>query len=616
MGNKTNLPLELSSLVGRDSELSELRNNLKEQRLVTLSGPGGTGKTRLAKKVARSLTGSFADGVWFVDLTGVLRNEGVSGAVSRVLGILEEQGKSLSETIAHQLESQSLLLVLDNCEQVLQGCAELADVILSRAPDTKVLATSREPLHISGEFVRQVPPLELEFGMVLFLERSREAGAEVAGDEPTQAVIRRIVERLDGVPLAIELAAARIVMMAPEQILKGLDSRFELLTGGARDAPLQNKSLRASVAWSYDLMSPDEQALARRLCVLRGFTLNAAVAIGASGNTPDSSILDRLQRLVEMSIVQVDRSGKEPRFRFLESVREFLLEKLVEAGEEDDARSAHFSHFIDFAEYRAERLILGDGPELMAQIQTEFDNLEDALVFAECHEDPSLLLRLLTALTGYYEIWGQYQHGMRWFDKALARPGAPDLVRARALWGASHVSAYGGRMDLAFPQAESARDLAQKLDDPWTESRALDIIGFAQSVSDPAAAYKSLSRCIELGASIHDAWAETHGIKIITSVYLFSHEVAGGSESIENVLTVADKHNSRYLRAWANAVKGYFARDGGDLDAADAALRISVENAGYVGDPATGGFAKAWASALKADRGQVDEARHEMRNMM
>jgi tetratricopeptide (TPR) repeat protein len=252
----------------------------------------------------------------------------------------------------------------------------------------------------------------------------------------------------------------------------------------------------------------------------------------------------------------------------------------------------------------------------MAQIQMEFDNLEGALVFGESHDDPSLLLRLLTALTGYYEIWGQYQHGMRWFDKALARPGAPEILTARALWGASHVCAYGGRMDLAFPRAERALEIAQEIGDPWTESRALEIIGFAQSVSDPAAAYDSLSRCIELGREINDSWAESHGIKIITTVYLFSHEVAGGSVSIENLLAVADKYDSRYLRAWANAVKGYFARDSVDLDAAGATLTISIENASDVGDTATGGFAKAWSSALKADRGQADEARQEMLGMM
>jgi DNA-binding CsgD family transcriptional regulator/tetratricopeptide (TPR) repeat protein len=205
---------------------------------------------------------------------------------------------------------------------------------------------------------------------------------------------------------------------------------------------------------------------------------------------------------------------------------------------------------------------------------------------------------------------------MRWFDTALAKPVASELLTARALWGLSHVAAYGGRMDIAFPRASEALEMARQINDPWTESRALDIIGFAQSVSDPKAAYDSLSRCIELGRQTHDSWAETHGIKIITSVYLFSHEVAGGSISIENVLKVADRHQSRYLRAWANAVKGYFARDAGDLDAARTALDISIENASYVGDPATGGFAKAWSSALKADRGQVDEARQEMLAMM
>lgn len=609
---QTNLPLELSSLVGRDDELSALRQNLGAQRLVTLSGPGGTGKTRIAKKVARSLTEDFKHGVWFIDLTGVFRDSGVAGAVSRVLGVLEEEQTALCETIARQLAGQNILLVLDNCEQVLAGCAELAKKILSNAPDVRVLATSREPLHISGEFVRQVPPLSVEDGTALFQERARQAGAGITKNFGSGETVREIVERLDGVPLAIELAAARTSMMGPDQILAGLDNRFDLLTGGARDALDHHKSLRASVSWSYDLMTPAEQTLARRLCVLRGFTLDTAIAIGTDVVPADNTVLDLLQRLVDMSIVQLDRSGKEPRFRFLESVREFYLGKLSEAGESDTVRAAHLAHFVDFSEYRAHLLILGDGPELMAQIQTEFDNLEDALVFAESRDDPSLLLRLLTALTGYYEIWGQYQHGMRWYDIALACPNAPDLMTARALWGASHVCAYGGRMDLAFPRAMRALEMAQELGDVWTEARALDMIGFAQSVSDPAEGYKSLSRCIELGGEIQDSWAETHGIKMITAVYLFSHEIAGGSVSVENLLAIADKHDSRYLRAWGNAVKGYFSRDGGDLDAAEVALSISIENARYVGDHATGGFAIAWSATLKADRGLVDEARQEM----
>lgn len=616
LNTQTNLPLELSSLVGRDAELTDLHKCLVAQRLVTLVGPGGTGKTRIAKKVARSLIENFEDGVWFVDLTGVFRDSGVAGTVSRVLGLLEEEQAPLSETIVRHLAGQKTLLVLDNCEQVLAGCAELAEKILSNVPDVRVLATSREPLHISGELARQIPPLSVEDGITLFQARARQAGSGITTDDGSIASIREIVERLDGVPLAIELAAARTSMMAPEQILVGLDKRFDLLTGGARDATEHHKSLKASVAWSCGLMTPTEQSLARRLSVLRGFTLDTATAIGAEVVSAEEAVLNLLQRLVDMSIVQLHRYGKEPRFQFLETVREFFLEKLDEAGETDAARSAHLSHFIDFAEYRAHRLILGQGPDLMAQIQTEFDNLENALVFAESQEDPSSLLRLLTALTGYYEIWGQYQHGMRWYDIALARPGAPDLLTARALWGASHVCAYGGRMDLAYPRALRALEMAQELGDAWTEARALDMIGFAQSVSDRAQAHKSLSRCIELGAKIQDSWSETHGIKMITSVYLFSHDIAGGSVSVENLLAIADKHESRYLRAWGNAVKGYFSRDGGDLDAAEAALSISLENARYVGDHATGGFAMAWSAALKADRGLVKEARQEMLSTM
>ncbi|KMW58435.1 Signal transduction response regulator [Candidatus Rhodobacter oscarellae] len=582
-----------------------------ENRLITLTGPGGNGKTRLAIKAGRALLGSFEHGVWFIDLTGVLRDSGVAGAVSRVLGILEEAGTALSQTIARQLENRSILLVLDNCEQVLAGSADFSAAVLANSPHVKIVATSREPLRIRGELVSQIPPLSIDDGENLFYERGLQSGGVFSNGYSESTVIRTIVKQLDCVPLAIELAAARSPMMDPEQILAGLDRRFDLLNGGVRDASARSRSLRASVVWSYDLMSPEEKAMARRLSVLRGFTLEAATAIGG-GTAP----LDQLQRLVEMSIVQVDRSGPQRRYRFLETVREYLLEQLVENGEVLPARSAHLAHFIDFSEFRAEHLILGDGPILMAQIQTEFDNLEDALIFAESLSDPSALLRLLTALTGYYEIWGQHQHGMRWFDTSLARTRAPDVLVARAYWGASHVSAYGGRMDLAFPRAMRALELAREIDDPWTESRALDIIGFAQAVSDPKGARESLSRCIELGRQINDGWAETHGIKMITVVYLFSHHVAGGSETIQNLLLLADETESRYLRAWGSALKGYFARDAGDFSAARDSLDISIESASYVGDPATGGFAKAWSAALKADNGWVDEARREMQDMM
>ena len=236
--------------------MSELLVCLGDERLVTLSGPGGTGKTRLAKKAARSLIEKFKHGVWFVDLTGVLRDAGVAGAVSRVLGILEEQ-----QTASVGNHRPTTGLTQKPCwfsiiaNRFWGGCAEFAQMVLSLAPETKILATSREPLHISGEYVRQVPPLTIDDGVALFQQRARQSGSENAGGSASSTSIRKIVERLDGVPLAIELAAARTSIMDADQILAGLDSRFDLLTGGMRDASVQHRSLRASVAWSYDLMN-------------------------------------------------------------------------------------------------------------------------------------------------------------------------------------------------------------------------------------------------------------------------------------------------------------------------------------------------------------------------
>lgn len=613
---KTNLPLDLSSLLGRDKELSEFRATLGERRLVTLTGTGGAGKTRLAKKVARSVLENFEQGVWFIDLAGVSQPAGVAGAVSRLLNVLEETQVPLSETLARHLVNQEILLVLDNCEQVLDGCADLVEVLLTSAPKTKILATSREPLHVSGEYVCQVSPLSIEDGIKLYHERARQVSSSLSLDRAMEGTIEEIVKRLDGIPLAIELAAARLSIMNPSQILSGLDERFALLTGGPRDAMTHHKSMRASIAWSYDLMEPDEQRLAEQLCVLQGFTLAAARSIGTDKSLSGANILDLLQRLVDMSMLQIDRSGEEPRYRFLESIRHFLLQKLEDTSALDAARERHLYHFVDFAESYAPRLVSGKGPELLSQIQAEFDNLESALTYADSLADPGNLLRLLTALSAFYELRGQFQHGIRWFDRAIAKDPAPDVLLARALWGASHVCAYGGRMDLAFPKVQRALELAQELDDKWTEARALEIIGFAQSVSQPVLARESLLKCIAIGQEIGDDWAESHGKKMMTAAFMFSHDQDGAKPAISDLVTCSEQYESRYLLAWAKALTGYFARDSGDFGEAEQALQLSIENSDFVGDPGTGGFAMAWNSALKADLGQVDVAREELRDLM
>lgn len=613
---KTNLPLDLSSLLGRDKELSEFRATLGERRLVTLTGTGGAGKTRLAKKVARSVLENFEHGVWFIDLAGVSQPAGVAGAVSRLLNVLEETQVPLPETLARHLVNQEILLVLDNCEQVLDGCADFVEVLLTSAPKTKILTTSREPLHVSGEYVCQVLPLSIEDGIKLFHERAMQVSSSLSLDRTMEGTIEEIVKRLDGIPLAIELAAARLSIMNPSQILSGLDERFALLTGGPRDAMTHHKSMRASIAWSYDLMEPDEQRLAEQLCVLQGFTLAAARSIGTDKSLSGANVLDLLQRLVDMSMLQVDRSGEEPRYRFLESVRHFLLQKLEDASALDAARERHLYHFVDFAESYAPRLVSGKGPELLSQIQAEFDNLESALTYADSLADPGNLLRLLTALSAFYELRGQFQHGIRWFSRAIAKDPAPDVLLARALWGASHVCAYGGRMDLAFPKVLRALELAQELGDKWTEARALEIIGFAQSVSQPVLARESLLKCIAIGQQIGDGWAESHGKKMMTAAFMFSHDRDGAKPVISDLVTCGEQFESRYLLAWANAMTGYFARDSGDFDEAEQALQLSIENSDFVGDPGTGGFAMSWNSALKADLGQVDVAREELQNLM
>ena len=359
----TNLRAQVSSFVGRDPEIASVRQALREHRLVTLTGTGGCGKTRLALHAAADELDVFPDGVWCAELAAVARGSDISQAIAGVFGLREEFGRPLIDTLAEQLHDLGALLVVDNCEQVLDAAAAMIEALLHACPRLRVLATSREPLGVAGEVAWRVPSLDRSTSVALFLERAEQARPGFTPDADASNAIGQIVDRLDGIPLAIELAAARVRMMHPTRIAAALDDRFRLLTGGSRTAMPRQQTLEASVAWSYELLDDDEQTLARRLSVLHGFTLEAAEAVSSDEGADRFGVLDTLTRLVDKSLVHVDHADRESRYGMLESVRQFLQVRLVESGDADAVRARHFSYFLDLAEQLAPRLAFGDGPE-------------------------------------------------------------------------------------------------------------------------------------------------------------------------------------------------------------------------------------------------------------
>jgi len=388
----------LSSFVGRERELQELKRLLSSTRLLTLTGPGGVGKTRLALEVARNLRSGevFADGVWLAGLAPLADAALLPQTTAAALGIREEPGRAVLETLQESLRARRLLLVLDNCEHLVGACAELADALLHACPLLTILATSREALNIAGETVWPVPPLSVPAqaetwspdGLLrleavrLFVERARTAVPRFALSDANAAAVAEICTRLDGLPLAIELAAARIRLLGPDQIAARLGDRFRLLSRGARTAIPRHQTIGALVDWSYELLPEDEQTLFCRVGVFAGdWSLEAAEAVGGGGGIEPSAVLDLLGRLVDKSLVEAQLPNPRGmvRYRLLETLREYALERLTAETTLAAARHRHARYFLELVERADARLWAGDDAGAVSRIEPEYDNVRAAL---------------------------------------------------------------------------------------------------------------------------------------------------------------------------------------------------------------------------------------------
>jgi predicted ATPase/transcriptional regulator with XRE-family HTH domain len=470
-------PTPLTSLVGRERELVALAALVvsPEGRMVTLTGPGGSGKTRLALETGRRLLRDFGDGVVFVDLAPLTDAALVLPTIASTLRVREQMGCRLVETLITVLASKHLLLLLDNCEQVLDAATEIAELLVA-SPDLSIIATSREPLHMQGERVVPVPPLPVPAAdgpraveelarvpsVALFVERATASHPAFALTAEAASAVAAICRRLDGLPLAIELAAARISVLSPAALLARLERRLPLLTGGARDAPARQRTLRDTIAWSYDLLTAPEQALFRRLAVfVGGFTLEGAEAVGSHDGSPGA--FAGVERLCEQSLLrQEDGPGGEPRFAMLETVREFGLEQLAASSEEAATRGAHAGYFL--ALVAAARASF-EGPgrsDARDQIEREHDNMRAALTWALASGDAETAQRLVAELARFWVALGYIPEGRDWLEQAVAldAPSSPE-TRVDALLWAANFAASQDTLARADVLAEDALALAR-----------------------------------------------------------------------------------------------------------------------------------------------------------
>lgn len=488
-----NLPVQLTSFVGREKELGDTCRLLKDTHLLTLTGPGGTGKTRLALRTAAEVMPDYPDGVWLVELASLAGPSYILPALAAVFNLREVPGRSLSVVVADYLRAKTLLLVLDNCEHLIETCAQLADELLRACPYLKIIASSREALGVAGETSYRVPSLALpgageetpekllqSEAARLFIERAQAAKPGFTLTGSNAPAIAAICRRLDGIPLALELAAARVRVLSPEQIAERLDNRFSLLVGGSRAALPRQQTLRALIDWSYDLLPEDECRLLRHLSVFAGgWTLEAAETVGQN-----LDVLGLLAQLANKSLVNVDEDD-ETRYHLLETIRQYALEKLLASGEASQARSRHMDYYLQLTEAAEPKL---HGQEMIAaleQLELEQDNLRGALEWALEH-NPLVALRLVGVL---YTFWGRstsMAEGVSWMETALARaevafPTVSEMessyldARAKALQGEATLIFTLGDNTKALPVVEASISLSRQINANRTLANALAV---------------------------------------------------------------------------------------------------------------------------------------------
>ena len=567
-----NLPVHLTNFVGRGAQMTDLEKLLADNRLVTLTGAGGAGKTRLAIEISARIASAFREGLWYVDLAPITDPAVVPATVARAMGLPDQPGRSTMDTLLRFVRDRQMLVVLDNCEHLLDATAELVVALLGAAPGLTLLATSREPIGASGEVSWRVPSLSLaDEATELFVDRARRARPDFRITSDNTTTVAEICRRLDGMPLAIELAAARVRALSLDEIFDGLRDRFLLLTGGARTAVHRQQTLRASVDWSHALLSEPERIVFRRLAVfLGGFGLDAAQTVAGGDDMQRFEVLDLLALLVDKSLVVADNSGGTTRYRLLETVRQYALDKLGESGEAHAARTRHRDYYTALA-------ALLDSPadtgyqQRLEQAETDIDNLRAAFEWSREHSDVALALALASSLQPLWLARSRVREGSAWFDAALADDAAHELeeaaaVRARALADAALLDTWTDSAN-SIDRAQQALAIARELGDPAVLVPALTVGAFIASYTYDAEVTRTyFAEALRLARALDDRWR----LSQILSLQAAAASVAGdpitaraaGEEGRDVANAIGDRFygcQSRTSLGWAQVIQGELA---------------------------------------------------------
>lgn len=555
--------LDLTEFVGRSREIAEVAGMVKGAPVVTVTGPSGIGKTRLALEVARRLHGDYSGGVWFVDLASITDPELVPQAAASAVGLQPEPGRDPLDALCTGLRPRAALLVLDNCEHLVDSCARLAERVVEDCNGISLLATSQQPLGISGERTEPLSPLSLrDPGRPPSMESASEseavrlfctrAMASHRGFRLTDEVLPLVVEicdRLDGIPLAIELAAARIAVLGPAEIAERIGERFRLLTQGRPGAPARHQTLRAALDWSYDLLTADEAAMFRRLSVFVGGAGLAAVEKVCSGEgLAEECTVDLLASLVARSLLVADTSRPRARYHMLETIRAYGRQRLEEAGEWHVVSCRHAAWCAELAQGSWWEMVGGDQRGLEV-LEAEHDNLRAAMEWAVA-ADPGISLRLVTALTPFWETRGHFREGRQWLMRALdavalvAHASPPPALHARALWGLGLLATLQGDVVAARPAVGECLRLARDCGSVREQAQALNLLGFISIFTqDPVAAKPLLEESVAMAKAAGDRLSTVAALMLLGRAHLFLSEVDQARAVFEECL--ASDHEKR-----------------------------------------------------------------------
>jgi predicted ATPase/DNA-binding CsgD family transcriptional regulator len=549
------LPAPLTRFVGREAELSEAAALLGEARLLTLTGPGGAGKTRLAVRLAASVTEHFPDGVWFVDFSPLPGGEFVWDEVANTLGVSGSgPGTTVAEALGRHLTAHRALVVLDNCEHVVASAADVAAKLLAAAPGLKIVATSREPLAVGGEVTWSVPPLSEADGIDLFIDRAKQVRPRFRVRDEDAEDVRSICRRLDGLPLAIELAAARVRALDPAYIASGLKDHLALLPSGPRSAPQRQSTLAASFDWSHELLPDAERALLRQLSVFAGgFDVEAALAVCPAAT------LELLAALTDRSLIMLEPSSDQagPRYRMLETVREFAAEHLDEADEVELIRSRHRDHYLRLAETAEPNLMGADEDRWRARLRTEHDNLRAAMAWSRDHGDAEALARMVVALGWFLETPRWVTELRMWLQSAELRlgeisPGMAARIRSFQCVVAVATAEFGELPTLA----NDALTLARAAGDKREEAVALSALGMMAGLVGGAEAMRPcLEEALHLARSAGFAQLTTMALSVFVLLRFFRSDPDESrrlsEEAVARAKTGANRHNTLMVESIA-----------------------------------------------------------------